>query len=76
MKKQAFGVIDLLIGLLIMSAVFLISANAFKDISTIKINSSNEAKSVQEHVNETVNEIETMRQQTLDIEQQTLRNEY
>ena len=76
MKKQAFGVIDLLIGLLIMSAVFLISANAFKDISTIKINSSNEAKSVQEHVDETVNEIETMRQQTLDIEQQTLRNEY
>lgn len=76
MKKQAFGVIDLLIGLLIMSAVFLISANAFKNISTIKNNSSNEAKSVQEHVDETVNEIEIMRQQTLDIEQQILRNEY
>lgn len=76
MKKQAFGAIDLLIGLLIMSAVFLISANAFKNISTIKINSSNEAKSVQEHVDETVNEIETMRQQTLEIEQQTLKNEY
>lgn len=76
MKKQAFGAIDLLIGLLIMSAVFLISTNAFKGISTIKINSSKEIKSVQEHVDETVNEIENMRQQTLDIEKQTLKNEY
>lgn len=76
MKKQAFGAIDLLIGLLIMSAVFLISTNAFKGFSTIKINSSKEIKSVQEHVDETVNEIENMRQQTLEIEQQTLRDEY
>ena len=76
MKKQAFGAIDLLIGLLIMSAVFLISTNAFKGVSTIQINSSKEIKSVQEHVDETVNEIENMRQQTLEIEQQTLRNEY
>lgn len=71
MKREGFGAVDLLIGLLAMAAIFLISANAFKGVSTLKLNDSPlNSKSVQEQVNDTVNEIENMRQQTLEYEKQ------
>ncbi len=77
MRFKAFGAIDLLIGLVIMAFIFLISVNALKGTSALKINNSpvNE-QSVQEHVDETVNEIEQMRQQTIDYNKQMMKENY
>lgn len=77
MKLKAFGAIDLLIGLVIVSFVFIIGMNALKGASSLKINNSpvNE-QSVQEHVDETVNEIEQMRQQTINYNKQMLLENY
>ncbi len=75
--KKAFGAIDLLIGLVIVSFIFLISVNTFKGVSSLKINDSPANKqSVQQHVDETVNEIETMRRQTVDYNKQILHENY
>ena len=38
MKKQAFGAIDLLIGLVITAVIFMISMNALKGVSSLKLN--------------------------------------
>ena len=77
MKLKAFGAIDLLIGLVIVSFVFIIGMNALKGASSLKINNFpvNE-QSVQEHVDETVNEIEQMRQQTINYNKQMLQENY
>lgn len=70
MKKGAFGAIDLLIGLVITAFVFLIGMNAMKGLSSINLNGNSvDTKSVQEHVDEQVNEIENMRQQTINYQQ-------
>lgn len=75
--KKAFGAIDLLIGLVIVSFIFLISVNTFKGVSSLKINDSPANKqNVQQHVDETVNEIETMRRQTVDYNKQILHENY
>lgn len=67
MKKNAFGAIDLLIGLVITAVIFLISVNALKGVSSLKLkDSAIDKQSVQEHVDETVNEIERMRKEALD----------
>ncbi len=77
MKNKAFGAIDLLIGLVIVSFIFIISMNAFKGVSSLKINDSPvNQQSVQEHVDQTVNEIENMRQQTIDYNKQILNENY
>lgn len=63
MKKNAFGAIDLLIGLLVTIAVALLVMRTFygtEPLNTIT------PDSVQEHVDKTVNDIEQMRQQTID----------
>lgn len=71
MKRKAFGAIDLLIGLVIIAFVFIIGMNALKGSSSIKLNSSTvDTKSVQEQVDDQVNQIENMRQQTIDFNQQ------
>lgn len=71
MKRKAFGAIDLLIGLVITAFVFIIGMNALKGSSCIKLNSSTvDTKSVQEQVDAQVNQIENMRQQTIDFNQQ------
>ena len=71
MKRKAFGAIDLLIGLVITAFVFIIGMNALKGSSSIKLNSSTvDTKSVQEQVDDQVNQIENMRQQTIDFNQQ------
>lgn len=70
MKKGAFGAIDLLIGLVITAFIFLIGMNAMKGLSSINLNGNSvDTKSVQEHVDEQVNEIENMRQQTINYQQ-------
>ncbi len=67
MKKNAFGAIDLLIGLVITAVIFLISVNALKGVPSLKLkDSAIDKQSVQEHVDETVNEIERMRKEALD----------
>ncbi len=67
MKKQAFGAIDLLISLLITSVILLIGINSIKGISSLNLNGSSVNKeSVEEHVDRQVEEIQNMRQQTID----------
>ncbi len=71
MKRKAFGAIDLLIGLVITAFVFIIGMNALKGSSSINLNGSTvDTKSVQEQVDAQVNQIENMRQQTIDFNQQ------
>ena len=69
MKRSAFGAINLLIGLVITAAIFLISVNALKGVCSLKLRDSRANKeSVQQHVDKTVNEIERMRKEALDYE--------
>ncbi len=74
MKYKAFGAIDLLIGLLITSVIFIIGINTFKGISSIKINNSANTKSIEQEVDKTVNEIETMRKQSIEYNNKELQN--
>ena len=77
MKKGAFGAIDLLIGLVITAFVFLIGMNAMKGLSSINLNGNSVDKnSVQEHVDEQVNEIENMRQQSINYQQNVQNVDY
>lgn len=77
MKKNGFGAISLLVSLVIICIIFLISINTFKGISSIKIqDSSIKNQSVQEHVDQTVSEIEQMRKQSVDYNKQMQQNDY
>lgn len=77
MKKDGFGAISLLLSLVIISIIFLIGVNTFKGVSSIKLqDSSINNQSVQEHVDQTVNEIEQMRLQTVDYNKQMQENDY
>lgn len=77
MKRNGFGAISLLLGLVITAIIFLIGINTFKGVSSIKMkDSSIDSQSVQEHVDQTVNEIEQMRQQTIDYNKQMEENDY
>lgn len=77
MKRNGFGAISLLLGLVITAIIFLIGVQTFKGVSSIKIkNSSLDSQSVQEHVDQTVSEIEQMRQQTIDYNKQMQENDY
>lgn len=76
MKRKAFGAIDLLIGLVLTAIVFLIGMNALKGASSLKIdNSATDTKSVQEQVDEQVNEIQNMRQQAINYQQNSQNDE-
>lgn len=71
--KKAFGLIDLLIGLLVVTAVAMLAMRTFyhpDPLNTIT------PDAVQEHVDKTVNEIEQMRQQTIDYNKQILDTNY
>ena len=71
MKKQAFGAIELLIGLVITAVIFMISTNALKGVSSLKLNGSSvNSESVEEHVDRQVEEIQNMRRQTIDYNRQ------
>lgn len=77
MKKDGFGAISLLLGLVITAIIFLIGISTFKGVSSIKMkDSSIDSQSVQEHVDQTVNEIEQMRLQTVDYNKQMQENDY
>ena len=71
MKKQAFGAIELLIGLVITAVIFMISMNALKGVSSLKLNClSVNSESVEEHVDRQSEEIQNMRRQTIDYNRQ------
>lgn len=77
MKRNGFGAISLLLGLVITAIIFLIGISTFKGVSSIKMkDSSIDSQSVQEHVDQTVNEIEQIRQQTIDYNKQMEQNDY
>lgn len=63
--KKAFGAIDLLIGLLIISVVFIICMKSFNGVSLL--NNSVNTKNIQTEVDQRINEIEQMRQQTIEF---------
>lgn len=68
--KKAFGAIDLLVGLVITAIVFMIGMNALKG-SSLKLQGNNvDTKSVQQQVDEQVNEIQNMRQQAIEYNKQ------
>ena len=70
-RRSGFGAIDLLIGLLITTAVFMIGMNAVKGIKFQ--NTPADIRSIQEHVDAQVNEIEQMRQQSIDFQNDMLK---
>ena len=77
MKKQAFGAIELLIGLVITAVIFMISMNALKGVSSLKLNGSSvNSESVEEHVDRQVEEIQNMRRQTIDYNRQFQQENY
>lgn len=68
--KNGFGAIDLLVGLVITAIVFMIGMNALK-VSSLKLQDNKvDTKSVQQQVDEQVNEIQNMRQQAIDYNKQ------
>lgn len=68
--KKAFGAIDLLVGLVITAIVFMIGMNALRG-SSLKLQGNNiDTKSVQQQVDEQVNEIQNMRQQAIKYNKQ------
>lgn len=70
-KKDGFGAIDLLIGLLITTAVFLVGMKAMKGINLQ--NTPADTRSIQKHVDAQVNEIEQMRQKSIDFQNDILK---
>lgn len=68
MKKNAFGMISLLLGLVIISVMFLLMINTFKGIGGAGIGGSLiNTRSVQEEIDAQVNEIQNIRNQTIEI---------
>ena len=77
MKRNAFGAIDMLIGLVITAFLFIMMMNAMKGTSSLKINDTPiDTKSVQVHIDEQVNEIQTIRQMNIDLNNKTQEENY
>lgn len=70
MKMKAFGAIDLLIGLIIMAAAFMIGMSAFRGIQMPVQNQDADIKSVKEHINEQITEIEEARQKAEEFQKE------
>lgn len=68
--KNGFGAIDLLVGLVITAIVFMIGMNALRGSSLKLQDNKVDTKSVQQQVDEQVNEIQNMRQQAIDYNKQ------
>ncbi|MBO6086726.1 hypothetical protein J6P92_00065 [bacterium] len=74
--KRASGAIDLLITLIVIAVVCIIGANSFKGLTSVQINGKSDVKSIQQHVDEQVNEIENLRKQSIDYQTRQLESEY
>ncbi len=70
MRHKAFGAIDLLLGLLIMAIAFIIGMNVFKNVSLPVQNNDAEVKTVKEHINDQITEIEDARQKAAEFEKE------
>ena len=68
--KKAFGAIDLLDGLVNTALVFMIGMNALKGSSLKLQGNTVDTKSIQQQVDEQVNEIQNMRQQAIEYNKQ------
>ena len=68
--KNGFGAIDLLVGLVITAIVFMIGMNALKGSSLKLQGNTVDTKSIQQQVDEQVNEIQNMRQQAIEYNKQ------
>lgn len=64
--RKGFGAIDLLVGLVITAIVFMIGMNALKGTSLKLQSNSVDTKSIQQQVDEQVNDIQNMRQQAIE----------
>jgi Co/Zn/Cd efflux system component len=73
--KRAFGALDLLIALVVMTFIFMISANVFKGAASINLNGAVDTKSIKQEVDKQVSEIENMRRQSIDLQKHQLGNE-
>ena len=75
MKRDAFGAIDLLLGLLIIGVIAVLSMNTFQNTSsTLKTNT--EGKNVRQYVDEQVNEIERLKQESIRLQQDIQKQNY
>ena len=72
MKRNAFGAIDLLLGLLILGVIAVFSMNTFKNTSSTLIPTGN-TKNVRQYVDEQVNQIEDLKKQSEDIQKEMLK---
>ncbi len=71
MKKNAFGVISLLIGLVIVSVLFIVMMNAMKGIGGKGFGESSvNTKNIEQEIDSQINEIQNMRQQSIDFNNQ------
>lgn len=77
-KLHAEGAIGLLLGLLIISIIFIMMMPTLKNVSGgAGMNGSSVNKeSVEEHVDKTVEDIQKMRQQTINYNQQNTNEDY
>ena len=71
MKRYAFGAIDLLIGLVLISVVFIIGMKTFKPISSLE--NSSDLKNVQEQVDKQVEEIEKLRLENIELQNEMMK---
>ena len=71
MKKYAFGAIDLLIGLVLISVVFIIGMKTFKPISSTS--NPSDLKTVQEQVDKQVEEIEKLRLENIELQNEMMK---
>lgn len=71
-KLPAMGAISLLLGLLIISVLFIMMMPVLRNVSggAGMSGSSIKQESVEEHVNQAVEDIQRMRQQTIDYNRQ------
>ena len=68
MKKEAFGVISLLIGLVIVSVLFIIMINAMKGLGGKGLGQSSvNTKNIEQEIDSQINEIQNMRQQSIEL---------
>lgn len=77
-KLQAEGAIGLLLGLLIISIIFIMMMPTLKSVSggAGMSGTSIDKKSVEEQVDKTVDDIQKMRRQTIDYNQQNSNEDY
>jgi len=70
MKNSAFSTIDLLLGLLVLTAVFMLGMNTFKQTLKLPLRNDVQVKSIQEHIDEQVSDIEEARQKSIEFEEE------